>query len=59
MLILWESDILSSLCVIYITYSNLFGCVRELGTQAGRERSVYEAQAICNCDSVPIPFVVY
>ena len=38
-----ESDILSSLCVprSYITYSIYYECVRELGTQAGRERSMY------------------
>ena len=60
MLILCESDIfMSVLCDLILLTQIYYGCVRELVTQAGRERSMYEAQAICNCGSVPIPFVVY
>jgi hypothetical protein len=54
--ILLESNILLR---SYITYPIYYDCIREIGTQAGRERSMYEVQAIGNCGGEPIHVVVY
>ena len=60
MLILCESDIfMSVLCDLILLTQIYYGCVREFGTQAGRERSMYEIQANCNYGSVPNHLVVY